>query len=131
MSNKGFRVRGVEDTRRERAISHIETMGVINKTRKLAWSTRRYVLGSFEVECQLYRGQDKYPRTKVMTCRQMGFENKNLRMNYIRSLDDGVETALWSWRLVDPVVIKDELSRAYKSMDHDVSVANGAKNGSK
>ena len=53
---------------------------------------------SIEVECQLYRGEDKYPTTKTMTNREVVDENIRLAKVYMAKVEKEPGTRMWSWK---------------------------------
>lgn len=101
MSNKGFSVEGKGATYRERKMAHIETMTLREKARKQRWAKKSWFLSNIEIECQLYRGESEFPRTKKMTCKEMGQDNRRLVHAFIKALDEGKDSPLWAWKIKD------------------------------
>lgn len=102
MSNKGFARRdGVAATRREYREARDETAIIRHKARQQRWARRKWFSRNVEIECQLYRGEHEFPRTKTMTGYEMSIENRKLIESYSRDLDKGIERPLWTWRPKD------------------------------
>lgn len=99
MGRSGFRVEGVNDLRNEIELSRLENADIRNNARKYFFARLSLFLRVVEIECQLYRGDEKYPREMAMTMRKMGAKNKELVASYIKSLDNGESKRLWSWKI--------------------------------
>ncbi len=105
--NRGFRKEGVADTRMELSIAKAE-QAEFRKSRK---QKRHQALGWFmktiPIECQLYRGDGKYPQTAMLTCTVMGLKNKALVIDYGRKLSEGeTDPHLWVWKIIDLPLFK-------------------------
>ncbi len=63
------------------------------------------------IECQLYRGGDKYPRAEKITMSCMGRRNRKLEDSFMADTNPGAR--LWQWRIIDyPAYEKKKLEAA-------------------
>lgn len=112
MSQSGFRVYGIAETRNERCLAYLETEHLKNIHKQNYWFKRKRFFKSVEFECQLLRGEGEFPRTKTMTISEMGKENKKLVLSFIKSLDEGKDRPLWRWKIKDLPKFK-QIKREY------------------
>jgi len=101
MSGKGFHIEGVAETRMEHSIARKKRAKGYGKIKQ----ARLYFMGLFIrtylSEWQLYRGEDKFPRTTVMTSSQAADKNRAFDAQFMRRLDDDTNTKLWTWKQSD------------------------------
>ena len=101
MSNKGFHVSGVAETKMECRIARNQN----NKLKNKLWGTRykkkTWFLKNIDFKCQLYRGKSIFPKTEMLTCLTLGLKNKDLIQDYIKRLDKKEDTVLWQWKIID------------------------------
>ena len=114
-SKKGFAVQGVATTRMETSIANTATRKLFNKTKQDRWVLKRIFTYEYLIDCQLYRGEDKYPRSKKMTISQLGKENRVYRNNFISRLDRGdTKSKLWYWKMHDYIFVQEDRVKFYK-----------------
>jgi hypothetical protein len=101
MSGKGFHTEGVAETRMESAIARNENRKIKEKRRKKRYIRKRWFMRNIKFNCQLHRGDSKFPRTEEMTCVEMGEENKKLVQSYIKAMSEKKEARLWQWKIID------------------------------
>ena len=74
---RGFAHEGSYETRLETRRAGQESNEMYRKKSRQRTTRRIFVLRTFIVKCQLYRGKDKFPRTKEMTPTEMGKANRD------------------------------------------------------
>jgi len=118
---KGFaRDSGIDNTRFEYEMARIERKKLKKIEQAKFFFRKRYVYGTLSVNCQLYRGEDKFPRTKMMSLAELGAENKKLILNNIKRMDKGDEDApLYRWLVIDREELDGILSR---NMDKNITL---------
>ena len=101
--NVGFKNdSGKAVTLHEKTLARDSHREAIHERRKKQWAKKQWFLKNVPFECQLYRGTGKFPQpTKMMTCKQMGLENKKFIVQYGAAIKDNPNAALWSWKFVD------------------------------
>ena len=101
MSNKGFHVSGVAETRKECRIARDERSETRSRLFQVSFTKKKWFLRNIEFACQLYRGKSIYPKTEKLTCLDMGLKNKKLIQDFIKRLDEDESSVLWSWKIID------------------------------
>ena len=89
-----------------KASTRTESRIATNQTRKLKSKFKPITVvkkdpdwkWSGEVECQLYRGEDRYPTIKTMTNREVVGENIRLAIIYMAKVEQSPSTRIWYWK---------------------------------
>ena len=100
-NNKVFVIDGVAASRGEVALERIE-----DDIDRAAKRQKRYLASwkfnaNEKFECQLLRGGCVFPRKEILSQIEMRTRNKKLRRQYIHLINNGVESSLWEWKVVD------------------------------
>jgi hypothetical protein len=78
---------------------------------KTNYARNNYFMRHEQVECQLFRGDKKFPRTVVMTMSEMGKKNRELVMSYLhKTKKKGEKSTLWTWK---PANVQDFLANKW------------------
>ena len=122
-SRTGFNTNGAAMTRFDQHRAKIETNKLKAKSIGKYIKRKQFVLSTFEVKCQLYRGGEKFVgRTIDMTPSAMGRENRKFRLAFIKMMDNeektGREPVLYNWRIID----REALERAIEKNVDDIKL---------
>lgn len=102
MSRSTFNTEGKRSVRA--ALNDVEMDRKAHNKRKaqIIWAAKTNYLNTVKIPCQLYRGEEKFPRQAEMTISEMGLENKKFVRNFIARMDRGSDNdVLWSWKIID------------------------------
>ena len=99
MSNKGFSVEGKRDKIDALSDARDEGVEFRNKIKCKRYVKKRWFMRNIKFTCQLYRGDHLYPKEKDMTCAELGESNRKLVQNFIKTLDNGEDKPLWTWKI--------------------------------
>lgn len=77
-----------------------------NHSRKYTWFLKvhmpiYFMRHNMLAEWQLYRGQDKFPRTCIMSYAQAIEQNKKYTNDFTSKVNDDPERKLWEWKLIN------------------------------
>ena len=101
MSRSTFAKRsGAQETRESWKDASYETKLMKRKALGNPRERKKKYIKEAILSFQLYRGDDKYPRTKEMTLEEMVVENKRLTLEYARSHELGLNRPLWTWKVI-------------------------------
>lgn len=103
---KGFNVTSANDERYGNktigdSAATAEYKELRKKVTKRKWLCKKWVATNVEFEFQLWRGDEKFPKTSRMTVYQAGIENNKFAASFAKRLDREKPTRLWSWKMVD------------------------------
>ena len=120
MSNSGFsRDSGIDNTRLQYDIIRAENKKLKNKERAKWFFRKNYVYRTIRVECQLFRGEDKFPRKEFMSLTELGQKNREFVLKNIKMEDNGKESPLYKWLAID----RDGLdSLVRRNMDKSITL---------
>lgn len=119
MSNKGFFVEGKQTRKMECQNDWENKDSMRKKRRKDRWFRKKWFMQHIKFNCQLYRGDSKFPRTQELTCSEMGQNNQKFVKSFIRAMDREKKQPLWVWKIIDIETFK---SRKRKILDGDIRV---------
>jgi len=103
---QGFYTEGIDDKRREKNLSILENRLVKNTNTRNYILRKRRVLQFLKLDCQLYRGDSKFPRTAIMTCYELGKLNRQYVLNFISNMDKDNNRPLYRWKVIDVVKLQ-------------------------
>ena len=109
MAKKGFNGDGKGATLNAIDDAKDENDELRNAARRKRFAAKNWFFVHMKIDCQLYRGEAPFPRSMIMTGREMGKANKKLVKQYIDLLDDNKEGRLWKWKIKDYPKFKEAL----------------------
>jgi len=102
MSTGFARDTGIEDRKIQHHLLAIENRKFRKKVKAKYHFRKQYVFSTVSVECQLFRGKDKFPRIKMMSLTELGKANREFILTNIKMMDKGNEdTPLYRWHVID------------------------------
>lgn len=120
-----FKHEGVADTRAAYADAKHEVRSVQVRNILRYRRRARYFLKNNEFDFQLYRGSDKYPRVEKITAVEAGKRNKGLVQSFVKAMDEGKESTLWAWRVVDRKAFSE--AKRKHILDNNLEAPHGTK----
>lgn len=107
---KGTHSDGIVEVRKAYRNAREETRDLRKKIQSIKSARKSWFMNNIKFDCQLYRGDNVFPREEKITAREMGQRNRILVQKFIDELDKNEEgRRLWAWRLKDPKRFKKEL----------------------
>lgn len=103
---RGFYTEGINDVRNEYAFDKSKRNAARHKLMCKRFIRKNWFVHNVEFECQLYRGKSKFPRKKIMTCSEMGKENRSMVQAFIKAMDKNKDKPLWVWKIIDVEAFK-------------------------
>ena len=105
---------GKDATRTEYFLIKAEKEEQKKKMRRLAFFRSKTFAREEAFECQLYRSEEKFPRTQVMTTFEKSKKNKDFVQQYLRRTKNGEKSVLWRWEWCDRAAyVKARRSKVY------------------
>ncbi len=111
MAKKGFNGDGKSATLKAAINARDENDELRNAARRKRFAAKSWFFVHMKIDCQLFRGESPFPRTMIMTGREMGKANKKLVGQYIELLDSNKEGRLWKWKIKDYPKFKETLRK--------------------
>lgn len=77
-----------------------------NHSRKYTWFTKSrmatyYMRHNMLAEWQLYRGEDKFPKIKIMPYAEAIINNKKYTNDFTSKVNNDPKRKLWEWRIIN------------------------------